>query len=101
MLIAVVTSRGNAGESLINPLHSGTGAGFSDAILLLVIPVIVVMALSLNLPSASRPAAAGKPAAVQPEPQVRTNWVADCSMPWMPECEEAVAESKAAALAET
>jgi DHA2 family metal-tetracycline-proton antiporter-like MFS transporter len=101
MLIAVATSRGNAGESLLNPLHSGAGAGFSDAILLLVIPVIVVMALSLRLPGASRPAVVEGTVSVQPEPQATTNWVADCSIPWMPECKEAVAEDKAAAVAGT
>ena len=92
VLMAVVTSRGGDGESPLNPLHSGSGAGFSDAFLLLAIPVIVAMALSLALPSASRLAVAGRRVAVQPEPPVTRNWVANCSVPWMPECEEVTAE---------
>jgi len=94
MVIAVATSRGEAGESLLNPLHSGAGSNFSDAFLLLAIPVIVLMALSLMLPSASRLALAGEPAAVQLKPPVTPNLVANCSVPWMPECEEAVEEDK-------
>ena len=94
MLVAVVTSRGDAGESLLNPLHSGAGARFSDAILLLAIPVFVVMALSLRLPGATKPAVSEGTVSVQPEPQATTNWVADCSVPWMPGCKEAVAEDK-------
>ena len=101
MLIAVVTSRADAGESLLNPLHSGAGAGFSDAILLLAIPVFVVMALSLRLPGATKPAVAEGTVSVQPEPQATTNWVADCSVPWMPGCKEAMAEDKSAAVAGT
>ena len=101
MLISIVTSQGGAGESLLNPLHSGAGSGFSDAFLLLAIPVILVMALSLSLPGATKPAVAEGTVSVQPEPQATTNWVADCSMPWMPGCKEAVAEGKVVAVAGT
>ena len=97
MLISVVTSRGSAGESLLNPLHSGAGSGFSDAFLLLAMPVLVVMALSPSLPGNTKPAEG----TVQPEPQATTNWVADCLMPWMPGCNEAVAEVEVAAAAGT
>ena len=96
MLISVVTSRGGAGESLLNPLHSGAGSGFSDAFLLLAIPVIVVMMLSPSLP---KPAVAEGTVSIQPEPQATTNWVADCSMPWMPGCKEAAAERQVVAAA--
>ena len=72
-----------------------------DAILLLAIPVFVVMALSLRLPGATKPAVVEGTVSVQPEPQAATNWVADCSVPWMPGCKEAVAEDKAAAVAGT
>lgn len=48
----------------------------------------VAMALSLALPDASRLAVAGRGDAVRPEPPVTRNWVANCSIPWMPECEE-------------
>ena len=91
MVMAVVTSRGEDGASLLNPLHSGAGAGFSDAFLLLAIPVILVMALSLALPSASKLSTKGRPVAVQPEAPVTRNWVANCSVPWMPECAEVTA----------
>ena len=101
MLISVVTSRGGAGESLLNPLHSGAGSGFSDAFLLLGIPVILVMALSLSLPGHTKPAVAEGTVSVQPEPQATTNWVADCSMPWMPGCTEAVAEGNVVAVGST
>ena len=101
MLISIVTSQGGAGESLLNPLHSGAGSGFSDAFLLLAIPVILVMALSLSLPGATKPAVAEGTVSVQPEPQATTNWVADCSMPWMPGCKEAVAEGNVVAVAGT
>ena len=97
MVISVVTSRGGEAESLLNPLHSGAGSGFSDAFLLLAIPVILVMGLSLSLPGNTKPAEG----TVQPAPQVKTNWVANCSMPWMPECNEAVAEGEVVAVAGT
>ena len=90
MVMAVVTSRGEDGTSLLNPLHSGAGSNFSDAFLLLAIPVILVMALSLALPRASKPAAAGAPVAVQAVSLPTNNWVASCSVPWMPECVEAI-----------
>jgi EmrB/QacA subfamily drug resistance transporter len=92
VLMAVVMSRGGDGQSPLNPLHSGVGAGFSDAFLLLAVPVIVAMAHSLALPSASRLAIAGRRVAVQPEPPVTRSWVANCSVPWMPECAEVTAE---------
>ena len=38
-----------------NPLHSGTAAGFSDAFLLLAVPVVIALALSFALPRVSRP----------------------------------------------
>ena len=93
MVMAVVTSRGEADESLLNPFHPGAGSSFSDAFLLLAIPVVLVMALSLALPRTYRPAAVGPPVEVQPEPPVTNNWVANCSVPWMPECVEVAAGS--------
>ena len=93
MLMAVVTSRGGAGESLLNPLHSGAGAGFSDAFLLLTVPVIVAMTLSLALPSASKLAVMGQRQEAKPMPLGTRNWVPNCAVPWMPECEEAAASS--------
>jgi hypothetical protein len=59
------------------------GTGFSDAFLLLSLPVLAVMALSMALP---RSQAQG--ATPQPQPPIRENWVANCSVPWMPACQE-------------
>ncbi len=59
------------------------------------------MALSLLLPGATKPAVAEGTVSVQPEPQATTNWIADCSMPWMPACKEAVAEGNVVAVAGT
>ena len=86
MLMAVVASRGVDGQSAFNPLHFGEGPGFSDAFLLLTLPVLVVMALSLVLPTAE---ARSVPAL--PIPPFTRNSVANCSVPWMPEFAEMAA----------
>ena len=88
LMTAIVITRGDS--SALNPLHSGQGAGFSDAFLLLAIPMIAVMALSLALPRKVR-----EPA--QPEPQLARNWVPSCSVPWAPECEVDLAVATASA----
>jgi hypothetical protein len=46
---AVVAARGRAAESL-NPLHAGPGVGFSDAFLLLAVPLLIGLALSAAVP---------------------------------------------------
>ena len=80
LTVIVITRQGLT--SALNPLHIGQGVEFSDAFLILAIPVIALMALSLAIPrKVSQP--------VQPEPQVASNWVPNCSIPWAPECEEA------------
>ena len=86
LLMAVVTARGGNNQSAFNPLHFGEGVGFSDAFLLLSLPVIMVMALSLVLPKAQ---ARGVP--MQPGLTSERSWVANCSIPWTPECEELIA----------
>ena len=86
MVMAVVTSRGQDAASVLNPLHSGAGAGFSDAFLLLAIPVVLVMALSLALPKAL-----ARDVPLQPGLSTERNWVANCSVPWTPECQEITA----------
>lgn len=83
VLMAIVTARGGAGDGLLNPLHSGVGAGFSDAFLLLAIPVVLVMMLSSALPKGE-----ARSVPVQSISPVGRNWVANCSVPWMPECVE-------------
>ena len=87
-LMAVVTSRGEGGVSSFNPLHSGPAAAYSDAFLLLAIPVAVAMALSLALPTGAEQAVEGRPAVRRPVRPVSRNWVPNCSVPWAPECEE-------------
>ena len=89
MLIAVVTSQGGDGGSAFNPVHFGEGADFSNAFLLLSLPVVAVMGLSLALPRAQP-----RTVPVQPEPPAMRNWVANCSMPWMPECAEMSAAAR-------
>ena len=79
--MAVVILRGEDGASLLTPL-------------LLAIPVILVMALSLALPRASMRAARGRPISVQPESPATNNWVANCSVRWMPECVEALSRAR-------
>ena len=83
-LMAIVTSRGVEGG--FNPLHSGGGASFSDAFLLLVIPVSLVMALSLALPKAPAP---NTP--MQPGLRSEPNWVPNCLVPWTPDRQEITA----------
>ena len=85
MVMAVVASRGEA-EGSLNPLHTGAGAGFSDAFLLLAIPVLLVTALSPALPRADVPSTAGTGVSLRPESQAANSWVATCSVPWMSEC---------------
>ena len=53
LLTAVVAARGQATVAL-NPLHTGPGAGYSDAFLLLAVPLLVALALSAALPGAAR-----------------------------------------------
>ena len=85
--IAVVTSLGGDSGSRFNPLHSGSGAGFSDAFLFLAIPLFVAMLLTLALPQAPKLAAAEQGIQYELEASTTRNWVADCSVPWSPECE--------------
>ena len=89
VVMAVATSRGGPGASPLNPLHSGAAAGFSDAFLLLAMPVVVAVALSLKLPRTVSQAAA------EPEIAVNRNWVPSCSVPWMSQCEERAVVSSA------
>ena len=86
VLMAIVNSRTGADVSSLNPFHSGASVGFSDGFLLLALPVLAAIALSLALPKAVSQAAS--PAAPALKPGVSLEWVADCSMPWMPECVE-------------
>ena len=86
LLIAVVTVREGGASRAFNPLHFGVGTGFSDAFLLLSLPVLAVMALSLALPRAQVQSAT--PQSIAPQTPSRDNWVANCSVPWMPACQE-------------
>ena len=85
VLFAFSTTGGLADGSL-NPLHSGSAAGFSDGFMLLILPVLAALALSAILPKVSRPDA--DETASAPEPQIEKNWVPNCSIPWHPDCVE-------------
>ena len=89
LVITIVTLRGGADVRAFNPLHFGGGAGFSDAFLFLTLPVIAVVALSLALPKAQTSDPSVQPGVpVPPEQLATTSWVASCSVPWMPACQE-------------
>ena len=89
LLITVVTLRGGADVRAFNPLHFGGGAGFSDAFLFLALPVVAVIALSLALPRVQiSPASVQPDVSVSPEQMRTPSWVANCSVPWMPACQE-------------
>ena len=68
-----------------------TNSLLSDAFLLLAVPVVAATALSLKLPGAVSQAAAEGAEPAGPERLVSRNWVPNCSVPWMPECEEHLA----------
>ena len=93
LLMVVVNLRAGAGIGSLNPFHSGASAGFSDGFLLLLLPVLAAGALSLTLPRITRPAEA--PQTMAPKQAAALEWVADCSMPWMPECVEAIRTAEA------
>ena len=86
LLIAVVTVRGEGTAKPFNPLHFGAGTGFSDAFLMLSLPVLAVMALSLALPKPRVQGTAPEPTTLRIP--VRETWVANCSVPWMTACQE-------------
>ena len=94
-VMAVAASREEGDGSLLNPLHTGAGAAFSDAFLLLAIPVLLVMALSAALPRPSVQSTTGTPVSVRPETQAANSWVAACSVPWTSECVENVGAAAA------
>ena len=54
LLTAIIITRDGDSATSLNPLHSGTRAGFSDAYLILSIPRLITLALSLALPSMKR-----------------------------------------------
>jgi len=71
---------GHNGQVGFNPWHNGLGAGFSDAFLILTLPLIVILLLTLVLPKVEQ----------TPEPKtLNETWHPDCNIPWMPECEHA------------
>ena len=80
LMTTIVITRGGDSISALNPLHSGQGVGFSDAFLVMAIPLILTIALSLAIPRKARESE-------QPEPLATRNWVPTCSVPWDPGCE--------------
>ena len=53
LLSAVLTARERSAQAF-NPLHAGRAVGFSDALLVLLAPLLVALALSLLLPAVAR-----------------------------------------------
>lgn len=84
LLTLILAERGGPAVGTINPLHSGGASGFSDAFLILALPMLVAMVLSLSLPEA--PEEPADEAAI--EADKNRNWVPNCSVPWMPACQE-------------
>ncbi len=75
------------GATSLNPLHDGAATGFSDGFLVLALPVLAVLYISARLPGA----AAAEPSERQlaaAEGERAGAWRPDCSVPWVPGCEE-------------
>ena len=101
VLMAVVNSEADGVQQSLNPLHTGSTAGFSDAFLILSVPVILAIALSLSL-TRSRRSAIAQPPIPEPQQTVSTGqWLPDCSVPWMPECSETTTQEREGVLAVT
>ena len=85
---ALVIALSSGDPSAINPLHTGAAAGYSNAFLAAGLFVIVALGLSFAVPSQ-----AGEPAKEEVTPEelgpLGVEWVADCSIPWTPECSRA------------
>lgn len=75
-LTAITTSREGKDMGALNPLHAGEAAAFSDAFLVLALPLALLTLLVITLP-------ARRLAQTRPGP-----WAGDCSVPWSPQCEE-------------
>ncbi len=93
VLFAFSTSSGLVDGSL-NPLHSGSAAGFSDGFLLLMIPVLIALGLSLALPAVSSREISEEEITTPDETIAEAvpvqRWVPNCSVPWHPECVETI-----------
>ncbi len=83
-LLIAISIGGNRGSAL-NPLHTGAAVGYSDGFLLLALFVVVALGLSFAVPSQAREPAKEKLTTEQRGP-LGVEWVADCSVPWTPEC---------------
>ncbi len=83
--LVIALSIGSSGASALNPLHTGAAAGYSDAFLLSGLFIIFALSLSFAVPSKTRKPAKEKLTTEQRGP-LGVEWVADCSVPWTPEC---------------
>ena len=84
-----------AGDSSLNPLHSGAASGFSDGFLFLALPTLLVIGLASKLPGAAV-GASGTAADGSLEEAIfgGGKWRPDCTVPWAPTPEEARAFAK-------
>ena len=94
-LTLILSERGGPGISALNPLHTGLASDFSDAFLILSPLMLVAMALSLALPAAPEPTEE-EAVAVVPRLAENQRWGPICTVPWMPQCEEATEGEEAA-----
>lgn len=62
------------GSDALNPFHVNSGAGFSNAFAVLVIPIVIGLALSVVLPRKQVEEAKAEP----------DGWTHDCQVPWSP-----------------
>ena len=68
------------GANAVNPIHHGSGAGFSNAFAALSIPLVASLALSFALPRR-------RTTEVAPAADPSGTWSHDCQLPWSPEVE--------------
>jgi hypothetical protein len=73
LVTAVVAARAEATVGL-NPFHGTVGVGYSDAFLLLALPLLVALALSATIPGGAASNKATDPAAVARTNSSRLGW---------------------------
>jgi DHA2 family metal-tetracycline-proton antiporter-like MFS transporter len=79
LFTSVVINTG-PGADAVNPLHSNPGAAFSNAFLLLMIPIAIGLGLTAVLPRKS-------PIPTRPSCPGDEYFVGDCQVPWTPDLE--------------
>jgi EmrB/QacA subfamily drug resistance transporter len=83
--LVIALSIGGGDASAINPLHTGAAAGYSNAFMSAGLFVLAAVGLSFAVPSQAGEPAKEELTSEQLGP-LGVEWVADCSVPWTPEC---------------